>query len=47
MKFALTKKELVSWNIDMKRTVEAGELTVWVAPHAQGGQTAKMMIENR
>ena len=45
MKFALTKKELASWNIDMKRTVEAGELTVWVAPHAQGGQAAKMMIE--
>jgi len=47
VKFALTKKELAFWNIDMKRTVESGELTVWVAPHAQGGQAAKMMIESR
>ncbi len=45
MRFALTKKELAFWNLDMKCAVEAGELTVWVAPHAQGGQAAKMMIE--
>ena len=45
MKFVLTKKELAFWNIDMKRTVEPGELTVWVAPHAQGGQAATRMIE--
>src|SRR5208337_3538607 len=29
VRFALTKKELAFWNIDMKRTVEPGELTVW------------------
>jgi beta-glucosidase len=45
LKFALTKEELAFWNIDMRRTVESGELTVWVAPHAQGGQAAKRMIE--
>jgi beta-glucosidase len=45
VKFALSKKELAFWNIDMKHTVEAGELTVWVAPHAQGGHAAKMIIE--
>jgi hypothetical protein len=53
VKFTLTKEELAFWNIDMKRTVEAGELTVWVAPHAGHhvpmvvGQAAKMMIESR
>ena len=45
VRFTLTKKELAFWNVDMKLTVEPGELTVWVAPHAQGGQAAKMMIE--
>ena len=44
MKFKLNEKELASWNIDMKRTVEAGELADSVAPHAQGGQAAKMMM---
>jgi beta-glucosidase len=43
--FALTKKDLAFWNIDMKQTVEPGELSVWVAPHSQGGQAAKIMIE--
>ncbi|MGO9107687.1 MAG: beta-glucosidase BglX [Thermoguttaceae bacterium] len=47
VKFTLTKNELAFWNLDMKRTVEPGELTVWVAPHAQGGRAAKMMIESR
>ena len=47
MKFTLTKNELAFCNLDMKRTVESGELTVWVAPHAQGGQAAKIMIESR
>jgi beta-glucosidase len=45
VKFTLTKTELAFWNIDMKQTVESGELTVWIAPHAQGGQAAKIMIE--
>jgi beta-glucosidase len=45
VKFVLTKNELAFWNIDMKLTVEPGELSVWVATHAQGGQAAKMMIE--
>ena len=43
--FTLTQAELAFWNIDMKRTVEPGKLTVWIAPHAQGGQAAKVMIE--
>ena len=42
--FTLTKKELAFWNIDMRHTVEAGELTVWVAPHSQGGQAATITI---
>jgi beta-glucosidase len=43
--FTLTKRELSFWNIDMKHVVEPGELTVWVAPYAKGGQAAKIMIE--
>ena len=43
--FALSKTELAFWNIDLKHTVEAGELTVWIAPHCQGGQAATIMIE--
>ncbi len=45
VKFALTKKELAFWNIDMQQAVEPGELTVCVAPNCQGGQAAKVMIE--
>lgn len=45
VKFALTKRELAFWNIDMQRTVESGELTVWIAPHCRGGQAARIMIE--
>ncbi|MEI6196655.1 MAG: glycoside hydrolase family 3 N-terminal domain-containing protein, partial [Verrucomicrobiota bacterium] len=44
LRFALTKKELAFWNIDMQQVVEPGELTVWVAPNAQDGQPAKIMI---
>ena len=44
LRFTLTKKELAGWNRDLQRTVEAGELTVWVAPHAQGGVPAQVMI---
>ena len=44
VKFLLTKKELAFWNIDMKQTVETGELTVWVSPHSQGGNPARMLI---
>ncbi len=43
--FSLSKKELAFWNIDMKYAVEPCELTVWVAPHCQGGQAAKITIE--
>jgi beta-glucosidase len=45
VKFTLTKEELAFWNIELKHVVEPGELTVWVAPHAQGGQAAKIKIE--
>lgn len=45
VRFVLGKKELAFWNIDMKQTVEPGELTVWVAPHARGGESAKITIE--
>jgi beta-glucosidase len=45
VQFLLTKKELSIWNLDMKHVVEPCELTVWIAPHSQGGQPAKMMIE--
>ncbi|MGA2175106.1 MAG: beta-glucosidase BglX [Verrucomicrobiota bacterium] len=45
VRFVLAKKELVFWNIDMHQMVEPGELTVWVAPHSQGGQAAKILID--
>jgi beta-glucosidase len=45
VQFTLTQKELAFWNIDLLNTVEPGELTVWIAPHAQAGQPATMMIE--
>ncbi|MEO7714723.1 MAG: glycoside hydrolase family 3 N-terminal domain-containing protein [Capsulimonas sp.] len=44
VKFTLTKKELSFWNIDSKQTVEPCELTVWVAPHSDGGQPAQITI---
>jgi beta-glucosidase len=44
VRFLLSKKELAFWNIAMKHVVEPGELTVWVAPHSQGGQAAKITI---
>ena len=47
VRFAVTKEELAFWNIDMKRMVEPGELTVWVAPHSQGGQPATIMIGDK
>ena len=44
--FLLTKEELAFWNIDMRHAVESGELTVWVAPHANGGTPAKINLES-
>ncbi|HSI84723.1 MAG TPA: glycoside hydrolase family 3 N-terminal domain-containing protein [Candidatus Methylacidiphilales bacterium] len=43
--FSLTSKELAFWNIDMQFIAEPCELTVWIAPHAQAGEPAKMIIE--
>ncbi len=45
VRFELTKKELAFWNLDMKNTVEPCELRAWVAPHAQGGTLARMIID--
>jgi beta-glucosidase len=45
VRFVLTKKDLAFWNVNLKHLVEPGELTLWVAPHAQGGHAAKLMIE--
>lgn len=42
--FTLSRTELAFWNIDLIHTVEPGELTVWVAPHSQGGQPATVSI---
>ena len=47
VQFALSKKELAFWNIDMQQTVEPGELTLWIAPHCKGGSPAKMTIEEK
>jgi len=44
IQFTLTKKELAFWNLGLQFTVEPGELTLWIAPHAQAGHPAKMMI---
>ncbi|MGB8354357.1 MAG: beta-glucosidase BglX [Chthoniobacteraceae bacterium] len=44
VQFALTKKDLSFWNIDMKQTVEPCELTVWVGPNSEGGQAATILI---
>ncbi|RYG03221.1 MAG: beta-glucosidase, partial [Caulobacteraceae bacterium] len=45
VRFKLTGKELAFWNLDMKFAVEPTELTVWVAPHAEGGKSATMRIK--
>jgi beta-glucosidase len=45
VKFRLSASELAFWNLEMKRTVEPCELTVWIAPHAQGGQSAVTRID--
>ncbi|BDI34306.1 glycosyl hydrolase [Capsulimonas corticalis] len=44
VRFMLTKRELGFWNIDRKQTVEPCELTVWVAPHSEAGQSSQMTI---
>jgi beta-glucosidase len=45
VRFALTKKELSFWNLDMKYVVEPAELTVWVAPNTQSGVPATIRIQ--
>jgi beta-glucosidase len=44
VQFTLTKKELAFWNLALQFTVEPGELTLWIAPHAQAGHPAKVML---
>ncbi len=46
LRFTLTGDDLAFWNESMKRTVEPCELTLWIAPHAQGGtSSAKLRID--
>ncbi|CAN5363473.1 beta-glucosidase BglX [soil metagenome] len=45
VKFKLAKKDLSFWNIDMQEKVEPCELTIWIAPNSQAGESTKMLIE--
>jgi beta-glucosidase len=45
VEFVLGRDELSFWNAEMKNAVEPAELTVWVGPHAQGGGSAKVVLE--
>ena len=45
VEFVLGRDELSFWNADMKNAVEPAELTVWVGPHAEGGASAKVVLE--
>ena len=36
--FELPISELAFWNIDMVKTVEAGDFALWVAPDSQSGE---------
>lgn len=44
VKFTLTAKELSFWGIDLKKTVEPCELTVWIAPNASAGKPVTIKI---
>ena len=45
VRFTLTPDDLAFWNAAMKRAPEPCELTVWVAPNAGSGSSAKIRIE--
>jgi beta-glucosidase len=42
--FTLGREQLAFWNIDMKRVVEPGALTVWIAPDARSGTPTEIVI---
>jgi beta-glucosidase len=44
VEFTIGREELSFWNAEMKQVVEPAELTVWVAPHAQGGTPVKVLL---
>ncbi len=44
VRFVLRGADLAFTGLDMKRKVEPGELTVWVAPNAEAGAPAKLRI---
>ncbi|MGV3617314.1 MAG: glycoside hydrolase family 3 N-terminal domain-containing protein [Fimbriimonas sp.] len=44
IRFTLTGDDLAYYNLEMKRTVEPSELTVWIAPHAEGGKSTTIRI---
>ncbi len=44
LEFVLGKKELAFWNTDMKEAVEPANVTVWVGPDSQSGNSAEFTI---
>lgn len=42
--FELPVSELAFWNIDMKKTVEAGDFALWVAPDSQSGEEISFKV---
>ena len=45
IRFTLTGEDLAFTGLAMRRGVEPGRLTVWVAPDAQGGEKASLEVE--
>lgn len=45
VRFALTAKDLAFYGLDMKHRAETGELSIWVAPHAQAGKPVTVRIQ--
>lgn len=46
VEFTLTTNDLAYWNADMQRRAEAGEFTVWIAPHSQSGEGVDFKLTN-
>jgi beta-glucosidase len=46
VEFAITKSELSFWSAQAREEVEAGELTVWIAPNSVSGTPDQILINN-
>ena len=45
VEFTIGRDELAIWQRDTKYAVEPAELTIWVAPNAQGGTPARVVLK--